>query len=69
MQQTESEYHFMLVCPDYRDLRVKFLPRYCMSWPTLNKFEYLMNQNGKKVFTNVAKFISAATKLRSEMLV
>ena len=35
MQQTESEYHFMLVCPAYRDLRVKFLPRYCMSWPSL----------------------------------
>ena len=69
VQQTESEYHFMLVCPAYRDLRVKFLPRYCMSWPTLNKFDYLMKQNGNKILTNVAKFISAATKLRSEMLV
>ena len=69
MQQTESEYHFMLVCPAYRDLRVKFLPRYCMSWPTLNKFDHLMKQNGNKVLTNAAKFISAATKLRSEMFI
>ena len=69
MQQTESEYHFLLVCPAYNNLRVKFLPRYCMSWPTLHKFDNLMKQNGNKVLSNVAKFISAATKLRSEMLV
>ena len=69
MQQTESEYHFLLVCPAYNNLRVKFLTRYCMSWPTLHKFDNLMKQNGNKVLSNVAKFISAATKLRSEMLV
>ena len=69
MQQTESEYHFLLVCPAYNDLRVKFLPRYCMSWPKLHKFDNLMKQNGNKVLSNVAKFISAATKLRCKMLV
>ena len=41
MQQTESEYPFLLVCPAYNDLRVKFLPRYYMSWPTLHKFDNL----------------------------
>ena len=60
---------FLLVCPAYNNLRVKFLPRYCMSWPTLHKFDNLMKQNGNNVLSNVAKFISAATKLRSEMLV
>ena len=34
----------------------KILSRYCISWPTV--------QN--KTFTNIAKFISAATKLRGE---
>ena len=29
----------------------------------------VMKQNGNKVLSKVAKFISAATKLRSEMLV
>ena len=69
MQQTESEYHFLLECPAYNDLRVKFLPRYCMSWPTLHKFDDLMKQNDNKALLNVAKFISAATKLWGEMLV
>ena len=69
MQQTKSEYHCLLECQAYNGLNVKFLPRYCMSWPTLHKFDILMKQNGNKVLSNVAKFISAATKLRSEMLV
>ena len=30
----ENEYHFLLVCPLYQDLRRKFLKAYYCSWPT-----------------------------------
>ena len=56
MQQTESKYPFLLVCPAYNDL-----PRYCMSWQTLHNYDNVMKQNGNKVLSNAAKFISTAT--------
>ena len=31
----ENEYHFLLVCPLYKDFRRKFLKAYFCSWPTL----------------------------------
>lgn len=68
MQQTESEYHFLLVCPAYHDLRTKYLPRSFLSWPTLQKFDSLMKHNGNKMLSNIAKFIAAANKLRSEIV-
>lgn len=33
----ESEYHFVLVCPLYKELRSQLLPRYYCSRPTLTK--------------------------------
>ena len=56
----ENEYHFMIVCPLYRDIRKKYLnPDYC-SWPTLNKFENLMLSQSKNVQLNIAKYIHFA---------
>ena len=53
----ESEYHFMLCCPLYRDLRSK----YCIisNFPTLYKFYRLMSSKQTKIVRNVAKFISS----------
>ena len=40
MNQVEDEYHFLLVCPYYRDLRLIFLPNYYnCHWPSITKFE------------------------------
>ena len=36
MGVVESEYHFTLLCPKYRDLRSKFLTPYFCRWPTTN---------------------------------
>ena len=68
MQQTESEYHFLLVCPAYHDLRIRYLPRNYISWPTLQKIDTLMTHNGNKMLSNIAKFIVAANKLRTKII-
>ena len=39
MNTIENEYHFLLVCPFYADLRRKYLSPYYCRWPTLNKFK------------------------------
>ena len=40
--QIENEYHFLIICPLYRELRKLYMNRYNYQWPTLNK---LTNSN------------------------
>ena len=34
---SETEYHFLLVCTKYKDLRTKYFNRYYFSWPNMQK--------------------------------
>ena len=60
----ESEYHFLLVCPNLLELRRKYLPPYYCHWPNLNKFDSLMSSSSKKTLLNLAKFVYHAEKAR-----
>ena len=53
----ENEYHFLLVCPIYTQLRRKFLPRFCWSFVNINKFKNIMCSNFEHSILNLAKFI------------
>ena len=68
MSQIESEYHFLLVCPLYSELRRKFFKPYFCHWPNLNKFDQLMLSNSKQVTLSIAKFIFSAQELRKSVL-
>ena len=63
---TENEYHVLLVCPLYKDLRKKFLKAYYCSWPTINKFDNLMMTTNKTEIIKLAKYVYFAMNLRSE---
>ena len=63
----ENEYHFLLACPQYLDIRIKYLRRCYWSWPTLNKFDTLMTSTNKNEILNLSKYIYYATKLRNEL--
>jgi len=45
MNMIENEYHFLLVCPFYQDLRRKYLPNSYCSWPSTHKFVALITTN------------------------
>jgi hypothetical protein len=65
MNQVESEYHFLLVCPFYIELRRKFLPRYFCAWPNIHKFKSIMMSSKKATIVNLAKYIYEATCKRN----
>ena len=65
MNKIESEYHFLLVCPHYRDLRCKYFKAYFCRWPTLKKFEILMSSTSKPSQLNIAKYIYFAMNRRN----
>ena len=66
VNSVENEYHFLLVCPLYRELRKKYLKSYYCRWPTLNKFDQLMSSKSKNELFNLSKYIYFVTKLRDE---
>ena len=63
-KHVESEYHFLLVCPLYRELRQKYMKSYYCRWPTLNKFDSLMSSDNKRTILSLAKYIYYASELR-----
>ena len=66
MRCIESEYHMLLVCPTYRDLRNKYFPNYYCHWPNLQKFDSLMCCETALRQRNLAKFIYEAFRRRQE---
>ena len=64
MSKIENEYHFLLVCPLFAELRRKFFKPYFCHWPNINKFDSLMMSKSKQAILDVAKFIYNALKLR-----
>lgn len=62
----ESEYHFVLVCPYYTELRRSFIHRQYYTWPNVNKFNALMSSTHKKTIVNLAKFVFLAFKRRND---
>ena len=62
----ESEYHFILCCPRYSEIRSKYLGH--ISWPNVNKFINYMSTKSKKTLINLAKFIKEAFKFRKNTL-
>ena len=64
MNQVETEYHFLLVCPFYNSLREKYIKRYYRTWPTTTKFKALMSSNVKSTICNLAAYVYFATRAR-----
>ena len=62
----ENEYHFLLVCPKYRHLRLKYFKPYFCHWPSIKKFELLISPQSRNRIVSVSKYLYYAFKLRSE---
>ena len=60
MKTIETEYHFILVCPAYRDLRQKYFSSYYCHWPTVYKFESLMSSKKAKIQIKLSRYVYEA---------
>ena len=64
MHVIEDEFHFLLVCPKFHNLRTQFLKPYYYGWPTLHKFQTLLSSQNTKQLLNLSKFIYTAFNAR-----
>ena len=64
MNVVENEFHFLLSCPHYINLRRKYLPAYYCSWPSLHKLKSIFQTNSKTLINNLSKYVHFAFKQR-----
>ena len=64
MQTTENEYHFLMVCPLYREIRNEILPHFYCVWPTKQKFINLMTSTQQSILRKLSKFVYCAYELK-----
>jgi len=57
IDDVEDEYHFMLICPFYNNIRITHIP-------SLFKFVQLLNETSKQVLVKSSSFCLKAFKLR-----
>ena len=61
----EDEYHFLLVCPFYREIRKSCLPNYYCRWPSKQKFIRLLQSSQTGTINKLAKYLFLATAHRN----
>jgi hypothetical protein len=64
----ENEYHFLLVCPAYIDLRRKYLSSYYCHWPTVFKFVHIMSTHSSFLVNRVSQYLFHAFKRRDALM-
>ena len=64
----EDEYHFLMVCPQYEDIRYKFFPDNMIDNVSLNKFYSFLTSKNELVITSLAKYLYYAFKKRKLLL-
>ena len=62
----EDEYHFLMSCPLYQDLRKTFLPGYFLNVVNYHNFVTLMNTQDGLTIRNLAMFIYYAFERRND---
>ena len=60
----EDEFHFLLECSLYRELRMQYTKRYFWNRPNVVKLKELMTSTNKRIICNLSLFIEKAFKIR-----
>lgn len=61
----EEAYHFVLICPTYTDLRLKYVSRYYQNHPSVYKFIQLLNTDKAKDINKLSYYVYHAFKVRN----
>ena len=62
----EDEFHFILECSIYADIRKKYINRYYWSRPNVLKFNELMTSSNPRIVKNLASFVFEGFQIRYE---
>lgn len=63
--QIEDEYHFIIVCPYYQNLRIVYVKQYYRNNPSMFKFIQLLKSENKHTLCKLAIFYKRAIEERN----
>jgi hypothetical protein len=66
--EIEDEFHFILICDVYGELRARYIPPYYRRRPWMFKLVQLLNVRSKTVQHRLSKYILQALKLRDNFI-
>lgn len=61
----EDEYHFILECVKYKDIRMKYIKPYYWRRPSVYKLIQLLSVHNIKELNNIGKYLYIAEKIRN----
>lgn len=67
LRVVEDEYHFLLCCGAYKDLRELYLPNKYYVYPSVHKFIILLATQNDVLIRTVASYLHYAFKRRKEL--
>ncbi|MCG8049040.1 MAG: hypothetical protein N0E48_26130, partial [Candidatus Thiodiazotropha endolucinida] len=67
LNDIEDELHFILICPQYTDIRQLFIKKYYYTRPNMFKLVQLFNNENMTHLKNLAKYIIQALKHRNSL--
>ena len=67
-KEIEDEYHFILQCPRYSNLRNAHIKQYYHRRPNVLKLVQLLSTTSIKELSNLGKYLERANKLRNKLL-
>ena len=65
MRDIEDEFHFILKCDCYRDIRKRYISNYYTRSPSMWKLLKLLSSKNELVLKNLCTFITKATEIRN----
>ena len=65
---TENEFHFLLICTTYLDLRERYIPIKYNTPAIINKFNIIMSLREEKVIRGTSMFLNYAFERRNALL-
>ena len=68
LNEVEDEYHFLLICPAYNELRHLYLKKYYYNSPSMIKLIQLLNCDNVKVLNGIGIFYIKANEMRKNEL-
>ena len=58
MKSIEDEYHFVIICPAYRHLCLRYLPKYYCSWPNMSEVLSLIQTSSRTLLSKLYNLIN-----------
>ena len=62
----ETEYHFLLICPNLAHIRSKYISAVWYTFPSTEKFIQLCTTTNSQVINNMSRYIFSAMKFRKK---